>query len=217
MKGKNRPREKEMMKFLRCLIKLASLGVELLSRQKKELDGNYIDITDLLTLPQKEAAMRLGISESMLCKRFKECTRRKWPFRYLRKIEKTLKMKPEDIITKEDQEKIKKLTKEREECLRPVKIRITSLDRLLSAQAQHAAISLAPSSPISGDGEQSEVNSPSSSPILPCGDSSPLHDAEETETTEDERCVLETLQMMKSSSPSKVSFLLNDENPGPVR
>ena len=46
-------------------------------------DCNYIDITDLLTLPQKEAARRLGISESMLCKRFKECTRRKWPYRYV--------------------------------------------------------------------------------------------------------------------------------------
>jgi hypothetical protein len=44
---------------------------------------NYIDITDLLVLPQKEAARRLGISESMLCKRFKECTRRKWPYRYV--------------------------------------------------------------------------------------------------------------------------------------
>ena len=47
-------------------------------------EGNYIDITDLLTLPQKEAAKKLGISESMLCKRFKECTRRKWPYRYVR-------------------------------------------------------------------------------------------------------------------------------------
>ena len=46
-------------------------------------DENYIDITDLLILPQKEAAKRLGISESMLCKRFKECTKRKWPYRYV--------------------------------------------------------------------------------------------------------------------------------------
>jgi hypothetical protein len=39
-----------------------------------------------LTLPQKEAAAKLGISESMLCKRFKECTRRKWPYRYVRLV-----------------------------------------------------------------------------------------------------------------------------------
>jgi len=43
----------------------------------------HIDITHLLPLPQKEAARRLGISESMLCKRFKESTPRKWPYRYV--------------------------------------------------------------------------------------------------------------------------------------
>jgi hypothetical protein len=46
-------------------------------------DSIFVDITDLLALPQKEAATKLGISESMLCKRFKECTRRKWPYRYV--------------------------------------------------------------------------------------------------------------------------------------
>ena len=51
--------------------------------EEESEEGNYIDITDLLTLPQKEAAKRLGISESMLCKRFKECTKRKWPYRYV--------------------------------------------------------------------------------------------------------------------------------------
>jgi len=98
-------------------------------------DCNYIDITDLLTLPQKEAARRLGISESMLCKRFKECTRRKWPYRYLRKIDKVINMlnlhKSDDgTVPKEDQEKLQRLNKEREECLRPVRIRITSYDRM---------------------------------------------------------------------------------------
>jgi len=98
-------------------------------------DCNYIDITDLLTLPQKEAARRLGISESMLCKRFKECTRRKWPYRYLRKIDKVINMlnlhKCDDgTVPKEDQEKLQRLNKEREECLRPVRIRITSYDRM---------------------------------------------------------------------------------------
>lgn len=52
-------------------------------RARGEFDSNYVDITPLLVLPQKEAASRLGISESMLCKRFKECTRRKWPYRYV--------------------------------------------------------------------------------------------------------------------------------------
>ena len=53
------------------------------ANEENPTEYNYIDITDLLILPQKEAARRLGISESMLCKRFKECTRRKWPYRYV--------------------------------------------------------------------------------------------------------------------------------------
>jgi hypothetical protein len=98
-------------------------------------EGNYIDITDLLTLPQKEAAKKLGISESMLCKRFKECTRRKWPYRYLRKIDKIINMlnlhkADGEGMSEEDRDKLTRLHKEREECLRPVKIRITSYDRL---------------------------------------------------------------------------------------
>ncbi|KAF2072296.1 hypothetical protein CYY_006374 [Polysphondylium violaceum] len=91
-------------------------------------DPNYIDITDLLILPQKEAAARLGISESMLCKRFKECTRRKWPYRYLRKIDKVIKIlsfQNINEIPKEEKEKLERFIIEREECLRPVKIRIT--------------------------------------------------------------------------------------------
>jgi hypothetical protein len=93
----------------------------------------YVDITELLVLPQKEAAAKLGISESMLCKRFKECTRRKWPYRYLRKIDKLINMlkmhRKSGTLTPEDQEKLERLTKEREECLRPVRIRITGHDR----------------------------------------------------------------------------------------
>jgi len=95
-------------------------------------DSKYVDITALLVLPQKEAASRLGISESMLCKRFKECTRRKWPYRYLRKIDKMIKVltlnKKGGQLPREDQEKIKNLKKEREECLQSVKIRITGAD-----------------------------------------------------------------------------------------
>jgi len=102
-------------------------------RARGESDCNYVDITPLLVLPQKEAATRLGISESMLCKRFKECTRRKWPYRYLRKIDKMIRVinlnKKSDTIPREDQEKIQRLKREREECLHPVKIRITGHDK----------------------------------------------------------------------------------------
>jgi len=68
----------------------------------------------------------------MLCKRFKECTRRKWPYRYLRKIDKMVRVltlnKKMENMTKEEQEKIERLKLEREECLHPVKIRITGSD-----------------------------------------------------------------------------------------
>jgi len=110
-------------------------GAEEAPKDTTSSEGNYIDITDLLTLPQKEAAKKLGISESMLCKRFKECTRRKWPYRYLRKIDKIINMlnlhkADGEGMSEEDRDKLTRLHKEREECLRPVKIRITSYDRL---------------------------------------------------------------------------------------
>lgn len=93
-----------------------------------------IDITHLLSLPQKEAAAKLGISESMLCKRFKESTKRKWPFRYLRKIEKTInnlkEMKKIGTISPQDQAKLDDLLYQKKMCLAPVKIRITNYDRL---------------------------------------------------------------------------------------
>lgn len=92
-------------------------------------EGDLSDITPLLSLPQKEAAQRLGISESMLCKRFKECTRRKWPFRFLRKIEKTIasleSQKDVEPLSVEDQDRLEDLLRQRIECLAPVKIRIT--------------------------------------------------------------------------------------------
>jgi len=72
----------------------------------------------------------------MLCKRFKECTRRKWPYRYLRKIDKMIRVltlnKKSEGLPKEDQEKIARLKKEKEDCLRPVKIRITGSDKVQS-------------------------------------------------------------------------------------
>ena len=48
------------------------------------------DITPLLILPQKVAANKLDMSESMLCKKYKEITNKKWPYRQLRKIEREI-------------------------------------------------------------------------------------------------------------------------------
>lgn len=104
-------------------MKQAKLGAEAVA------DGDLSDITSLLSLPQKEAAQRLGISESMLCKRFKECTRRKWPFRFLRKIEKMISsletQKDVEPLSAEDQDRLEDLLRQKVECLAPVKIRIT--------------------------------------------------------------------------------------------
>jgi hypothetical protein len=101
-------------------------------------DYAYVDITDLLVLPQKEAARRLGISESMLCKRFKERTRRKWPYRYLRKIDKVIDMlgmhKEAGNLSPSDNDKLERLKRERVECLKSVMIRITAFDKLGNAR-----------------------------------------------------------------------------------
>jgi len=83
------------------------------------------DITHLLTLPQKEAAKILGISESMLCKRFKEQTQRKWPYRYLRKVERQISLKQKSKkLSLEDIKKLEVLANEREKCLSSVQIRL---------------------------------------------------------------------------------------------
>lgn len=110
-------------------------------------DSQYVDITNLLPLPQKEAANLLGISESMLCKRFKESTKRKWPFRFLKKIEKTIKSlehsRKQGSITQQDQLKLDDLLLKKDECLAPVRIRITNHDRI--------ALSRSPSPRIESD------------------------------------------------------------------
>jgi len=85
----------------------------------------FTDITHLLTLPQKEAARILGISESMLCKRFKEQTQRKWPYRYLRKVERQMSLKRKSKkLSAEDSKRLEHLESERNKCLASVQIRL---------------------------------------------------------------------------------------------
>jgi hypothetical protein len=166
-------------------------------RSRSDFDSSYVDITSLLVLPQKEAATRLGISESMLCKRFKECTRRKWPYRYLRKIDKMLNVlslsKKGEPYTAEDLEKIDKLKMERAECLNPVKIRITGHDMDLSTSLGVAGGS---SSPSREDSADSYEESPANAKME--GDSQ-----SESEQTEDEiAAVVSTLNLMRRSTGS---------------
>jgi len=144
-------------------------------------EHNYVDITDFLTLPQKEAASRLGISESMLCKRFKECTRRKWPYRYIRKIDKIINMlcvHHDGPLSPEDKKKLDKLVKEREERLQPVKIRITAHDRTVQPPTTRSE---SPSPPPSSPGDSSEASN----------------------FNDEEQFVLETLEMLKTQKSPK--------------
>ena len=80
----------------------------------------WVDITCLLHLPQKEASRVLGISVSLLCKRFKEATNRKWPQRLLKKVRKEL---PEE--NGDDSKLAKKLSRVEEKCLSNAQIRLT--------------------------------------------------------------------------------------------
>jgi hypothetical protein len=98
-------------------------------KRKRSKLSTFTDITHLLHLPQKEAAQKLGISESMLCKRFKEQTQRKWPFRTLRKLDRQIEKKQKAFfISSDDQKKIQQLRDERDLCLAPVEIRIKPSD-----------------------------------------------------------------------------------------
>eukprot|EP01091_Cochliopodium_minus_P005353 TRINITY_DN1529_c0_g1_i1.p1 TRINITY_DN1529_c0_g1~~TRINITY_DN1529_c0_g1_i1.p1 ORF type:complete len:137 (-),score=45.78 TRINITY_DN1529_c0_g1_i1:137-547(-) len=73
------------------------------------------DITCLLVLPQKLAAAKLDLSESMLCKKFKEVTDKKWPYRQLKKIER-------EINTTKSKEELEKLVLKRNDLLTPLSI-----------------------------------------------------------------------------------------------
>jgi hypothetical protein len=115
----------------------SSTDQELLGRGVKRgrpiQKSQMVDITELLGLPQRQAAEVLGISESMLCKRYKERTKRKWPFRYLGKLEKKIAVKEAQLsrdgsLSVLEQSALDSLLKERAECLMPVSIRITDVD-----------------------------------------------------------------------------------------
>ena len=56
-----------------------------------QVGQRYVDVTELLTMPQQEAAKRLGIPTSTLSKRWKEAVRgRKWPYRAVSKLDKEI-------------------------------------------------------------------------------------------------------------------------------
>jgi len=60
-------------------------------QKKMNEPEEYIDVAPYVTLPQHEAAKKLGIPSSTLSKKWKDATvNRKWPYRALAKIDKEI-------------------------------------------------------------------------------------------------------------------------------
>ena len=66
------------------------------------------NITPYLALPQKIAAAKLGVTVSLLGRKFKEATERKWPFRYLHKLDSEMK----ETKSAREYERLSKIKKE---------------------------------------------------------------------------------------------------------
>jgi hypothetical protein len=97
----------------------------------------YKDITDLLNMPQSQAAAELGIPMSTLSKRWKEAVRiRKWPYRQVAKLDKEIMTLLHNIPARpegdaaaaptppEIEQALGVLLRRRQEELRPVQIRM---------------------------------------------------------------------------------------------
>eukprot|EP01091_Cochliopodium_minus_P002008 TRINITY_DN11928_c0_g1_i1.p1 TRINITY_DN11928_c0_g1~~TRINITY_DN11928_c0_g1_i1.p1 ORF type:complete len:298 (+),score=97.22 TRINITY_DN11928_c0_g1_i1:161-1054(+) len=94
----------------------------------------YVDITEFLSLPQTEAAKKLGLPVSTLSKRWKEAVKeRKWPYRKVSKLDKEITTLLYNIpqsgpeagkLGYETEQKLGRLLRLRQEELKPVVIRI---------------------------------------------------------------------------------------------
>ena len=94
----------------------------------------YVDITEFLSLPQTEAAKKLGLPVSTLSKRWKEAVKeRKWPYRKVSKLDKEITTLLYNIpqsgpeagkLGFETEQKLGRLLRLRQEELKPVVIRI---------------------------------------------------------------------------------------------
>lgn len=91
----------------------------------------YCEITDYLTLPQTQAAKKFNMAASTFSKRWKEASHnRKWPWRYIRKIDKEIEcilhnISNNDVISKEVEHRLIELSIQRQKQLTPVSIRIS--------------------------------------------------------------------------------------------
>ncbi|KAH3758645.1 hypothetical protein Pelo_9556 [Pelomyxa schiedti] len=89
----------------------------------------YVDITEYLCLPQKEAAARLGMKNTTLSKHFAAVVNksRKWPYRRIKQIDKEIKSARESVpegqpLPPEVEEKIRILEAKRQMEMKPVVI-----------------------------------------------------------------------------------------------
>lgn len=96
-------------------------------------EQKYVEITDYLTLPQNNAAAKLGLPPSTFSKRWREAAcGRKWPYRSVAKIDKEILTLLHNIpqgssssnLPEEMENTLSLLMKKRQEELKPVFIRI---------------------------------------------------------------------------------------------
>eukprot|EP01091_Cochliopodium_minus_P020871 TRINITY_DN926_c0_g1_i1.p1 TRINITY_DN926_c0_g1~~TRINITY_DN926_c0_g1_i1.p1 ORF type:complete len:347 (-),score=75.79 TRINITY_DN926_c0_g1_i1:67-1107(-) len=86
----------------------------------------WVDISCILHLPQKEASRVLGISGSLLCKRYKESTNnRKWPHRMMKKVRKEMTDPQTEDNEQKDPKMFRQLQRMKEHCSKPARIRLT--------------------------------------------------------------------------------------------
>jgi len=92
---------------------------------------HFVDITEYLNMPQKQAAKKLGIPTSTLSKRWKEaCRNRKWPYRNVSKLDREITTLLHNLPQGQSawpadvEETLGFLLRKRQEELRPVVIRI---------------------------------------------------------------------------------------------
>jgi hypothetical protein len=100
-------------------------------RGRPASDGMLVDVTHLLVLPQRDAALILGVSESMLCKRFKEVAKIQWPHRRVVRLDKKIATTKQRLLFTGSRESnaMEILSSEREMLLQPVLIRMTRKEK----------------------------------------------------------------------------------------
>jgi hypothetical protein len=124
------------------LIAVAGMTGEENDREREEaadgitdLDAQHVDITPYLSMPQADAAGRLGVPISSLSKRWKESVKgRKWPHRALQRLDSRIvqfmsEIAQDDVdkgtLSDNAEKQLTKWLQERAVLLKPTTIRMT--------------------------------------------------------------------------------------------